>query len=416
MKSVLIVGYYGYDLIGDEAILQVMVNDLRELRPGIRFIVTSQSPDKTKADYNVEAIPLCDTGAVIDVIEGCDLVIVGGGGVFNEYAPWRPEGLLTLHPDFNVFCASLPLLAAAYNKPCIIYAVGVEPLYSGAAKEQVANAFITATRATVRDKGSLEILRTIGVSVEKVEVTADPAFRLPNANLSIEKLLGCRNVDIARPLLGVQLRHWNSRQWDLSVDPNPWEIEVAKALDGFVETTGANILLIPFQQREIWAFSDDRPPLRRVQDQMRHASETYLLEGSLRPSVVSSVLGSCDIVLAMRFHSVVLSVKNCIPCVAIAYSLKVRTAMESAGLSEFCLDLETLNAQDLLAKLLECYSRKEEIQKNLEIVSKDMEILAMRNAELAIEILDGQSLSPSSYSRFSELSVPLVARQTRLLI
>jgi len=149
---------------------------------------------------------------------------------------------------------------------------------------------------------------------------------------------------------------------------------------------------------------------------MRHASETYLLEGSLRPSVVSSVLGSCDIVLAMRFHSVVLSVKNCIPCVAIAYSLKVKTAMESAGLSEFCLDLEALNAQDLLAKLLECYSRKEEIQKNLEIVSKDMEILAMRNAELAIEILDGQSLSPSSYSRFSELSVPLVARQTRLLI
>jgi len=149
---------------------------------------------------------------------------------------------------------------------------------------------------------------------------------------------------------------------------------------------------------------------------MRHASETYLLEGALRPSVVSSVLGSCDMVLAMRFHSVVLSVKNCIPCVAIAYSLKVKTAMESAGLSEFCLDLETLNAQDLLAKLLECHSRKEEIQKNLEIVSKDMEISAMRNAELAIEILDGQSLSPSSYSRFPELSVPLVARQTRLLI
>jgi polysaccharide pyruvyl transferase WcaK-like protein len=80
MKSVLIAGYYGYDLIGDEAILEAMLNDLRKLRPDLRFIVTSQSPEKTKADYNVETIPLCDTKAIIDMIEECDLVIVGGGG------------------------------------------------------------------------------------------------------------------------------------------------------------------------------------------------------------------------------------------------------------------------------------------------------------------------------------------------
>lgn len=416
MKSVLIAGYYGYDLIGDEAILEAMLNDLRKLRPDLRFIVTSQSPEKTKADYNVETIPLCDTKAIIDMIEECDLVIVGGGGVFNEYAPWRSDGLLTLHPDFNVFCASLPLLAAAYSKPCMIYAVGVEPLYSPSAKEQVANAFIAATRATVRDKGSLEILRTIGVPVEKVEVTADPAFRLPNANLPIEKTVGWQNLDAARPLLGVQLRHWNPRVWDLSGDPNSWEFEVAKALDGFVERTGANILFIPFQQREGWAFSDDRPVLMRVQDGMKHGSKTYLLEGHLRPGEISSLFGSCDMILAMRFHSVVLSIKNCVPCVAIAYSLKVKTAMTSAGLSKFSLDLEALNAQDILTKLLECYYRKEEIKRNLEIVSKEMATLAMRNAELAMELLDGQAWSPFSCSGFSELAVPLVARQTKLLV
>lgn len=412
-KIVLIAGYYGYDLIGDEAILQAMLNDLRQLSSDISFIVTSQSPEKTKVIYDVEAIPICNIGLIADVIERCDLVIVGGGGVFNEYTPWRGEKLLTLHPDFNVFCASLPLLAAAHGRPCMIYAVGVEPLYSDVAKEQVASAFASATLATVRDFGSLNILKSIGV-VNDVRVTADPAFRLPISNPTDIDLLVPPNIRLSNPLLGVQLRHWHSGRWDLRADPTVWETEVAKALDTWLETMGGGIIFIPFQQIPTWAFSDDTWILKRVQERMKYHYKTYLLNGPLSPSDVSLLFSQCDIILAMRYHSVILSVANATPCVALAYSLKVRSAMERSGLNDFILELEGLTAAQLLDVLRKCYEFRGYLRQRLKVVSEEMKRLAFENAELAVRLLDEEAAGRQRH-QFWELSPKLLARQTNLL-
>lgn len=415
-KSILIAGYLGYDLVGDEAILEPMLHDLRKLAPDTSFIVTSQSPEKTRSAYGVEAIPICDLNVILNVLEKCDLIVVGGGGVFNEYTPWRPEGLLTLHPDFNVFCASLPVIAAAYGKPCMIYGVGVEPLYTPFAKEHVANAFAMATVATVRDQGSLDILQSIGAPIEKVKVTADPAFRLPNASSSAIELLTRCGITVTEPIWGVQLRHWNIDHWDLSVDPNLWEAEVANALDTLMELTGGTLIFIPFQQLSTWAFSDYTQVLTRVKEMMRHGSRVKLLDAHLRPSEVSTVFAGCDLILAMRFHSVVLSVKNATPCVAISYSLKVKTAMERSGLGEFALGLDSLTADRLTNALLKCYENRDRIRNNLKAVSKEMQHLAFKNAELALQLMGDQHSKLPYNARFLEIAPSLFARQTKLLV
>ena len=417
-KVILIAGYYGLELIGDEAILEAMLHDLTALDPDVSYIVTSQAPESTQATYSVRAIELCNLKAVTDVIEECDLVIVGGGGVFNEYTPWRGDGLLTLRQEFNVFCASLPLICAAYEKPCMIYAVGVEPLRSADAREQVANAFALATVATVRDQGSLSILASTGAPTEKVRVTADPAFDLPSTQCVPDDMLARLCVEAIRPILGVQLRHWWPSPDGLSIDstPAPWEAEVAKALDEFLETHGGTLIFIPFQQQSQWSYSDDIPVFQRVTGMMRCESKGHMLRGPLRPIEVSQVLASCDLVLGMRFHSVVLSIKNCTPCVAICYSLKVKTAMGRSGLDKFALRLEGLTADQLTKALEECYVNRGQIKDSLRIVSEEMKLLAFENARLALDLLHEHEGRPVVASAFHQMAPGLIRRQTKLLM
>ncbi len=416
VKNVLIVGYFGYNLIGDEAILEAMLSDLRKLVSNIHFYVTSQAPQETKTTYNVEAIPICNTKVIIDVIPKCDLVIVGGGGIFNEYAKWHGEEFLRLNQDFNVFCASIPILAAIYGKPCMIYAVGVEPLYSPIAREHVGNAFAVASMATVRDSGSRKVLESTPAPIQKIEVTADPCFRLPNARLTALKLLAKHGVKFEGNFIGVQLRHWNPGIQNLKADPNKWENEVAQSLDAFVTSKGMNVVFLPFQQSNLWAFSDDRPVLKRVQNQMRHKQKTYMLKEELKPGEISSIIAGCDLVLAMRFHSVILSVKNTVPCVAIAYSLKVKTAMESSGLGKFALGLDELTVKNLTDILEKCYKERETLRNNLKTVSDKMSRLALRNAEIAVDLLkNNKAVSPLT-GRFNEIMPRLLTKQTGLLV
>jgi tetratricopeptide (TPR) repeat protein len=268
----------------------------------------------------------------------------------------------------------------------------------------------------VRDSGSWQVLESTTAPVKAVEVTADPCFRLPNASLTTTELLAKYGIKADGHILGIQLRHWNHDTQNLKTDPNKWESEVAQALDTFVARKGVSVVFIPFQQSADWAFSDDRPVLQRVRSQMQHSEKTYLLEGDLKPGEISSIIAGCDLVLAMRFHSVILSVKNAVPCVALAYSLKVKTAMESSGLGQFALGLDDLEAGRLSDALKRCYADREKIRHNLKIVSDRMSRLALKNTEMAVELLKNNHVFSPLTGRFNEIAPELLARQTKLLV
>ncbi len=54
--TVLIVGEFGNANTGDEAILAVMLRDLRARRPDLQCVVVSGAPEQTAAMYGVQAI------------------------------------------------------------------------------------------------------------------------------------------------------------------------------------------------------------------------------------------------------------------------------------------------------------------------------------------------------------------------
>ena len=129
--KVLIVGYYGFENAGDEAILWAIVSDLRTRRPDISITVVSGNPAKTAEKHGVSAISWHDGFAVFDAVSEADLTIVGGGGLFHDYWGLNPNHFLTDRQSGIVFFAAPAILAALMGKPLMLYAVGVGPLLSG---------------------------------------------------------------------------------------------------------------------------------------------------------------------------------------------------------------------------------------------------------------------------------------------
>ena len=63
---------------------------------------------------------------------------------------------------------------------------------------------------------------------------------------------------------------------------------------------------------------------------------------------VLAQLAATDIVIASRFHNVLLALYLAKPVVAISYHEKVEALMASLGLSEFCQDIENMNVGHLV--------------------------------------------------------------------
>jgi len=85
----LISGYYGFGNLGDEALLAVIVEQLRGRYPGASIDVLSNTPAETARTYGVEATPRAAPGAVRRAIDRADVVLSGGGGLLQNVTSLR---------------------------------------------------------------------------------------------------------------------------------------------------------------------------------------------------------------------------------------------------------------------------------------------------------------------------------------
>lgn len=129
----LIVGYFGYDLVGDDAVLISTMDDLKKKFDNSIFIITSADCSKNYG-ANVRAIPINDLGKIVEAIEEADLVLVGGGGIFNEDNPYHASTLCRSAygrtPAFHLlFCSCQVLRYPDVDKVAIISAAIQPPFF-----------------------------------------------------------------------------------------------------------------------------------------------------------------------------------------------------------------------------------------------------------------------------------------------
>ena len=164
-------GYYGFDNAGDEALLSAITSSIRKITPQADFVVFSGSPARTTARHAIRAVNYLDPWAVGRELNRCDLLISGGGSIFQDVTSWRSL------PYYIAVVA----LAKLLGKTVVFYAQGVGPIQRSISKFLMRLVANRVDLITVRDEKSKQLLLDLGVTLPPLRVTADPVFSLqPN--------------------------------------------------------------------------------------------------------------------------------------------------------------------------------------------------------------------------------------------
>ncbi|HEX6864755.1 MAG TPA: polysaccharide pyruvyl transferase family protein, partial [Thermoanaerobaculia bacterium] len=380
-RRILIAGYYGHGNAGDEAILAAMLASLRSLSGDrLSFTVAGGDPARIAGEHGVEAVSSLDIPALVEALRASDLVILGGGGLFQDYWASPLENFLTPAQGGLPAYLAVPTLAALLGRPFMIYGVGAGPLATDEGRRLTRIAFELCQAATVRDRESLALLRELGLpgpGGAEIELAADPAFDLPPAPAEeVDRLLSKWGVAPGEPLFGVALRHWS-----FGPAPAGWEGEVAQALDRFLEGSEGRLLFLPFHTGGSGLNEHDPAVHRRVREAMAAARErAILVEERLGAQPLAGLLARCRTVLAMRFHAALFALREAVPVVALAYDPKVAALLGSAGLPELALLPERWRAEEILAALRRA-------RQPLSGFGSTLAPLARKSAARALEVL-----------------------------
>lgn len=348
-KRALIAGYYGFGNLGDEAILDGILADLREIDSSIEISVLSGDRDRTAERHGVQAHSWKDLESIFTGLCEIDLLIVGGGGLFHDYWEINLDSYLTSSHGGLTYYAGLIHMAHFLSVPSMILSVGVGPLQSRHGQELTRIAFQMADFASVRDEHSREVLDGLGVNTDEIAVCADPSIHLkPTPEEEVRRTLAGILGEQPGKILGVSLRYW-----DFDADPEEWVAEVAGALDALVdEALFDGILMLPFQTNTTTPYENDTALLLSVAKRMRHRGAVELVEQIISPNEMLAIIGQCTAMLAMRYHAVLFAMMQGVPTIGLAYDRKVEALMASSQANNNCVAKENWIQENILASLV----------------------------------------------------------------
>lgn len=167
MARVLISGYYGFGNLGDELILQAIVNDVRSADPAGEITVLSVDPIRTAARFQVRAVHRTSPVDLLWSLQRCDLFISGGGTLLQDATSRRSLW----------YYLTILALAQRMGKRTMIYSQGVGPLLYPADRRLTRRVLENVDAITLRDEESRAVLEELELK-RPITVTADPVLSL----------------------------------------------------------------------------------------------------------------------------------------------------------------------------------------------------------------------------------------------
>jgi polysaccharide pyruvyl transferase WcaK-like protein len=124
----LIHGYLGFKNLGDELILSKVIEDIRSAARDAEITVVTIDKDYTRRIHNVEGVvDRISPDAVWEAVKEADVIVVGGGGLIQEYNDIAITDFFKSFGYGIVSYALVPFLAKILRKPVFYWSHGVGP-------------------------------------------------------------------------------------------------------------------------------------------------------------------------------------------------------------------------------------------------------------------------------------------------
>jgi len=363
-----ITGSYGGLNLGDEAILQSIIAQLRRDLPQVEITVFSRDADDTKRRHGVErAVPVrkLSRAEVLPEIERLDLLIIGGGGILYD-------------ADARIYLREVAL-AKEKQVPVMVYAIGAGPLDDRDVQKAVAESLEGVDLITVRERSAQQVLEHAGVHREIV-VTADPALLLKPEALP-RGVLRTEGLEGRRRLIGMSVREPGVAAPDLDV--SQYHSLLANAADFMVDRFDADVVLVPMERSVL-----DTQHSHAVIAKMLRAQRASVLKGEYSSGQLLSLMGKFDFGLGMRLHFLIFAALQGTPFVALPYAGKVSGFLEALNLPAPPLNL--VNPGRLIAHLDESWDRRRSLRTRIQESLPPLQERAKETNRLLVELINGQ--------------------------
>jgi polysaccharide pyruvyl transferase CsaB len=356
-------GSYGGLNLGDEAILQSMVAQLRAAVP-CEITVFSRDAKDTAARHKVEkAVPVRDLSRdeVRPEVAGLDLMILGGGGILYD------ESVAVYLREVQI--------AREHAVPVLVYAVSAGPLQDATARALVRDTLNRVDAVTVRERRARQLLEEVGV--RDIEVTADPAFLLEPEPLPAEALQR-EGLNEHRRLIGLSVREPGSAAPD--IDQAHYHALLANAADYMVDRLDADLVFVPLEPRQ-----KDAQHCHAVVSKMAHAHQATVLKGDYTSGQLLSLISHFDFAVGMRLHFLIFAALNRVPFVALPYAGKVAGFLEDLEIA--MPPLKDVNPGQLIAYIDRWWDLRRNLQARLEKAVPEIQARARRTNDIALRLL-----------------------------
>lgn len=292
----LLSGYYGFDNFGDQAILQVFVEQWRRRRSGDRLRVLWAKPSHIPRALGIEAVPRMAHAMIAQALRDSDVFVSGGGGLLQSSTSLRSL----------LYYTGLIHEAKSAGRAAVIFAQGIGPLgFTG--KHIVRRSCAQVDLAIVRDAASATLLQELLPRAD-VRLGADPVF-LTSDTVSDEasRTVAAEGIAGAGTLVAVVVRP--SRLL------NRLGSEIARAVDLLATRYGAQVVFVPFQRPE-----DVEAAVSIIR---RCRTAPVLLGGGYDLATMTALFARCTAVIGMRLHALILAARLGVPFLSIPYDPKI---------------------------------------------------------------------------------------------
>jgi polysaccharide pyruvyl transferase CsaB len=357
-------GSYGGLNLGDEAILQSMITQLRRSLP-VEITVFTRDVEDTQRRHQVEnVVPVrsLTRSEVAPEIENLDLFILGGGGILFDTA----------------IAGYLREVIIAHEKgvPVMVYAVSAGPLQDPNMQKQVKEALSQAVVITVRERNAKKILEEAGIACE-ILVTADPAFLLEPEPVT-EDTIKREHLEAGQRLVGMSVREPGGAAPELST--MSYHELIANAADFMIDRYDTNIVFVPMEQRVM-----DMQQAHAVIARMLRPQRAWLLQGEYTPGQMLSIMKFFDFAVGMRLHFLIFAALQGIPFVALPYASKVTGILEDIQIA--MPPLKLVNAGRLISYIDHYWDNKEAMKTKIQEQIPAIKERARENNRIAVNLL-----------------------------
>jgi polysaccharide pyruvyl transferase WcaK-like protein len=374
-KKIAFFGLFGVGNLGNEITLQTILSHARKYFPDAEFKCICSDVTDTSLRYELPAFPISirfprksaakwymrSTNPVIRLLRqlliGIPMELLDWFRIFHiligvNTLIFPGTGYLTdaysnaLGWPYDVFKWSL--IARLLRRKVLFVSVGAGPIYHPLSKWLIKSALSLAHYRSFRDTSTLTYLRTIGFSTDNDPVYPDLVFNLDQVVLPRPRV-----YTRPRPVIGIGLMDDPGR-YSAETPSNATHLSYLHALGGLVHW----LLIRDYDVRLLVGDVYDIPVTRFFTELLTHNGSIgtrgrLFNEPAASADQLLSQVASTDLVVATRFHNVLLSLLLEKPVIGITFHHKIVSLMTQMDLAEYCLDINTLDVQRLIQQFCE---------------------------------------------------------------